>query len=247
MACYSIKGNQTFSIILFNYLFKKGGDMKTDNEILKDVQDELKWDPYLSSSEIGVSVKNGIVTLTGIVDSYWKKLAAENAAKKISGVMAVVQKIEVKLSAVGKRTDTDIAQAIQNAFRWSVLVPKDKIKVKVEDGWVSLEGDVEWEYQKNAARKSVEKLEGVIGVTNNIRVVSKVTPGEIKKKIKSAFVRSASVDSDRIDVEVDGGTVTLSGKVRSWAERDEAEREAWLAPGVTKVKNEIEIDTEVYA
>jgi len=126
-------------------------------------------------------------------------------------------------------------------------VPKDKIKVKVEDGWVSLEGDVEWEYQKNAARKSVEKLEGVIGVTNNIRVVSKVTPGEIKKKIKSAFVRSASVDSDRIDVEVDGGTVTLSGKVRSWAERDEAEREAWLAPGVTKVKNEIEIDTEVYA
>ncbi len=221
--------------------------MKTDNEILKDVQDELKWDPYLSSSEIGVSVKNGIVTLTGIVDSYWKKLAAENAAKKISGVMAVVQKIEVKLSAVGKRTDTDIAQAIQNAFRWSVLVPKDKIKVKVEDGWVSLEGDVEWEYQKNAARKSVEKLEGVIGVTNNIRVVSKVTPGEIKKKIKSAFVRSASVDSDRIDVEVDGGTVTLSGKVRSWAERDEAEREAWLAPGVTKVKNEIEIDTEVYA
>jgi osmotically-inducible protein OsmY len=221
--------------------------MKTDQEIMKDVQDELKWDPYLSSSEIGVLVKNGIVTLTGVVDSYWKKLAAENGVKKISGVTAVVQKIEVKLSEAGKRKDTDIAEAIQSALKWSVLVPKDRIKVKVENGWVTLEGDVEWEFQKNAARRAVEKLEGVLGVTNNIRVTPKVTPSEIKQKIRSAFLRSATFDSDRITVDVDGGTVRLSGKVRSWAERKEAEREAWLAPGVTKVENNIEIDTEVYA
>jgi osmotically-inducible protein OsmY len=221
--------------------------MKTDHEILKDVQDQLKWDSYLNSSEIGVSVKNGIVTLTGIVDSYWKKIDAENTVKKVSGVTTVVQKIEVRLSDSGKRRDTDIAEEIQNAFRWSVLVPKDKIKVKVEDGWVTLEGDVEWEFQRNAARRAVEKLEGVVGVTNNIRITPKVTPSDIKEKIKSAFIRSATFDSDKIIISVDGNTVRLSGKVRSWAEKKEAERQAWLAPGVTKVENDIEIDTEVYA
>jgi osmotically-inducible protein OsmY len=221
--------------------------MKTDHEILRDIQDELKWDPYLSSSEIGISVKDGIVTLTGVVDAYWKKVAAENAVKRVSGVTAVVQKIEVRLSESGKRKDTDIAEAIQSAFKWSVLVPKDKIKIKVENGWVTLEGDVEWEYQKNAARKAVEKLAGVAGVTNNIRVTPKAAPSEIKEKIKTAFLRNASLDSDRINISVDGSTVRLSGKVRSWAEKKEAERQAWLAPGVTKVENDIEIDTEVYA
>jgi osmotically-inducible protein OsmY len=233
--------------LLFIKRKKKGDKMKSDVELLKDVQEELKWDPYLSSSEIGASVKNGIVTLTGIVDAYWKKISAENAVKKISGVTAVVQKIEVKLSESGKRKDTDIAEAIQSAFRWSVLVPKDKIKVKVENGWVTLEGSVEWDFEKNAAQRAVEKLEGVSGVINNIKVAPKATPGEIKQKIRSAFFRSATVDSDRVTVDVDGGTVTLRGKVRSWAERKEAEREAWLAPGVTKVINDIEIDTAVYA
>ncbi len=221
--------------------------MKTDHEILKDVQDELRWDPYLSSSEIGASVKDGIVTLTGIVDSYYKKLAAEHAVEKVAGVKAVVQKIEVRLSESGKRKDTDIAEAIENEFKWSVLVPKDKVKVKVENGWVTLEGDVEWEFEKNAAWRAVEKIAGVKGVTNNIKVTPKAVPSEIQQKIKSALMRSASFDADRINVKVDGSTVRLSGKVRSWAEKKEAERQAWLAPGVTKVENDIEIDTAVYA
>jgi osmotically-inducible protein OsmY len=158
--------------------------MKTDDEILQDVQDELTWDPDLSSSEIGASVKNGIVTLTGIVGSYWKKVLAENAVKRISGVTDVVQKIEVRLSESAKRKDIDIAEAIQSALKCSALVPKNKIKVKVEDGLVTLEGNVEWEFQKNAARRAVEKLEGVIAVINNISVTPKVTPTEISKKIK---------------------------------------------------------------
>ena len=213
--------------------------MKTDDEILHDVRDELKWEPYLSSTEIGVSVKNSIVTLTGFVDFYWKRISAENAVKRVSEVTAVVQKIAVRLTESGKRKDTDIAKAIQNVMNWSTLVPEDKIKVKVEDGVVTLEGNVEWEFEKKAARKAVEKLEVTVTVIDNIRVTPKFTPTEIRKKIKASFVRNAPFDPDRVDVDVDGGTVRLRGKVRSLAEKKEAEKQVWLARGVTKVENEI--------
>lgn len=220
--------------------------MKTDSEIQKDVQSELRWQPFLKASEIGVAVKEGIVTLSGTVDSYSKKLSAEKAAKRVAGVTAVVEEIEVNPGKDGKRTDTDIAEAAVNALRWNSRIPQDSIKVKVEDGWITLEGEVEWDYQRVSAGKSVDHLVAVVGVTNNIKVKSKITPSEIKQKIKSAFVRNANIDSDKVEIQVEGTKVTLSGKVRSWIEKKEAEAQAWLAPGINRVENNIEIDTEVF-
>jgi osmotically-inducible protein OsmY len=225
----------------------KKSKMKTDSEIQRDVLDELKYEPILEASEIGVAVKNGVVTLTGTVNSYWKKVSAEKAAKRVRGVKAVAQEIEVRLSPIGKKNDTDIAEAVTNALKWHSAMQDNKIKVTVEDGWVTLEGEVEWEYQKNSAETSVENLIGVKGVINNINVVSKTKVSDIKQRIKSALERNATIDADKIDVEISGDEVTLTGKVRSWAELKEAETAAWLAPGVRKVKNKIEVDTDVFA
>ena len=212
---------------------------RIDEQIQRDVLAELKWDARVMPNEIGVAVKDGIVTLTGWVDSYSKKWAAEEAAHRVHGVKAVADDIEVRLSGADERTDADIAAAAVRAIEWDAFVPIDKIDVTVSKGWVTLKGEVEWQYQKQDAERVARRLTGVKGVTNLIVVKPRVTPSDLKQKIEQALVRSAETDAQRITVEVQGSKVILKGTVRSWAEREEAERTAWLAPGVTAVENRI--------
>lgn len=215
--------------------------MKSDSQIQKDVMEEIKWHPHLNASEIGVAVKNGIVTLSGQVDTYSKKVAAEKAAKKIAGVKAVVVEIHVGISPGFQKTDAEIAEAVLNALRWHTAVQEEKIKIKVEDGNVKLEGEVDWEYQRNNARSAVENLNGVRSVVNLISVKPAITPADIQQKINAAFLRSATIDAGKIAAEISGSKVILRGNVRSFAEKEDAEMAAWSAPGVTSVVSELEI------
>ncbi|WP_426437434.1 BON domain-containing protein [Bradyrhizobium genosp. P] len=213
--------------------------MKSDSEIERDVRDELKWDPDLDADDIAVSVKNGVVTLAGFTKSYTDRWEAEAAAKRVAGVLAVANDIEVRLPEIDRRPDPDIARDAVAALKAQLPISHDRIKVVVKDGWITLEGAVEWQYQKSTAEYTVRKLKGVKGVTNVITVKPGVEPSELKRQIQEAFKRNAEVDANRITVEANGSEVVLKGSVRSWIEREEAERVAWSAPGVTMVDDRI--------
>jgi osmotically-inducible protein OsmY len=214
---------------------------RIDEQIQKDVLSELKWEPRVQPNEIGVAVNNGVVTLTGWVDSYTKRWAAEEAAHRVRGVKAVANDIEVRLPSAAERTDPDIAEAAVRALEWDAFLPTDKLDVTVSKGWVTLKGEVEWQFQKQDAERVVRRLTGVKGVTNLIVVKPRLTPSDLKQKIEQALVRTAELDARKIAVEVQGSKVILKGTVRSWAERQEAERAAWSAAGVTSVDNQIAI------
>lgn len=221
--------------------------MRTDSQIQKDIVDELKWEPSLQDEDIGVAVHDGVVTLAGFVDSYANKWKAERVASRVKGVKAIANDLEVKLPTSSSRPDPDIARAALAALKWNVMVPDDRIKVKVEKGWLTLEGDVDWNFQREEAERSVRYLTGVLGVTNLVSVRARPAPSDIKRKIKETLERSAEFDADRITVEVDGHKAVLRGTVRSYAEKRDAERAARNAPGVTDVENDLIVEPTAFA
>lgn len=219
--------------------------MRSDLQIQQDVMTQLKWEPALNSANIGVSVKKGIVTLSGQVDSYFQKVAAENAAKKITGVRAIAEDIQIGISPYFSKTDSDIADTVLHSLKWHSAVPEDDLKIKVEDGIVTLEGEVAWDYQRTSAKNAVASLLGVKNVINNIKVQSRISATDVKSKISAAFHRVATIDSDKITIEVEGTKVILRGKVRSYAEKEDAIHAAWCAPGITSVVSFLETEPQM--
>ncbi len=216
--------------------------MKNNEELQIDVQNAIKWEPLLHAAEIGVTAKDGVVSLTGVVDCYAKKMEAENAAKKVIGVKALVENIEVQFPSSWSKTNEDIANEVLTALKSNWSIPKDKVIVKVEDGWITLEGELPWNYQKVAAHKAVNYLSGVKGVTNNIKIKSESHDAIEKKDVEAAIARCWSIDNSKIKVSVSDTTVTLSGTVNSWHQKDEAGRIAWNTLGIWHVKNELLVD-----
>ena len=215
--------------------------MKTDAQLKDDVSTELDWDPAINASQIGVAAKDGVITLTGHLDTYTEKYAIERAVGRVAGVKAIAMEIDVKLEPGHKRSDTEIATAVESALKWHSHVPDEKIQVKVEKGWVTLKGEVDWDYQRKNAEDAVRPLTGVVGVSNGITLKVGVTPNNVVTRIKDAFARHAEREAKQIEVAVNGALVTLRGSVDSWAERTAAAGAAWSAPGITNVVNELKV------
>ena len=221
--------------------------LKSDVQLQRDVIDELRWDPRIGPNEIGVAARDGVVTLSGHVDSTARRHAAIKAAERVAGVKALAEDLVVMVPTAMARTDTDIAHAARNALKWNAEVPSDAVKVRVDDGWLVLEGQVDWQYQRVAALNCVRSLVGVRGVTNNVTLKTHAFASDVRERIETALRRSAEVDSRKISVQMLDGKVVLRGTVRSWAERQDAERAAWSAPGVTAVEDQIAIRVPITA
>jgi len=216
--------------------------MKTDSEIKRDVLSELLWDPLISETKVGVTVNEGVVTLTGHLDSYAEKVAAKRAAERVAGVKAIALELDVIPSGVHQRSDTEIALAVEHALSWNTSVPQGRVKVTVEKGWVTLKGDLDWNFQRRAVERMVRPLKGVVGITDNIQLKTLPVPLKLQERIQDALTRQARREARRIEVSVEGGEVTLRGHVHSWAERNAAEGASWSAPGVTRVNNQLLVE-----
>jgi len=216
-------------------------------DLQRDVLEELRFEPSINAAEIGVTATETVVTLTGAVATYPQRLAAERAAKRVHGVKGVANDLEVRLSPHMHRPDTEIAEAAVRTLSWDVWVPKDRVQVTVRDGWVTLEGDVDWQYEVTQAGNAVRHLTGVVGLSNLLTVRPNVVPRDVEKKIEAALQRSATVDADRVRVETVGGKVVLHGTLRSWAELEDVERAAWSAPGVTSLESHLQVVTSDFA
>jgi osmotically-inducible protein OsmY len=216
--------------------------MRTDSDIKRDVEAELKWDPDFDATDIAVNVKSGVVALTGFVRSYTQRYQAERAAKRVAGVLGVANDIEVRLPAGNERPDPEIARDAVAALMTELPYSSENMKVTVKSGWLTLEGSAEWNYQRIRAEEAVRRVKGIKGVSNLIELKPRVAPSEIKRQIEEAFRRNAELDAKNITVEANGSEVILKGTVRSWAERQEAERAAWRAPGIVKVDNRVTIN-----
>jgi osmotically-inducible protein OsmY len=215
--------------------------MKTDLQLKKDIQAELEWDPSIKAAPVGVAVKDGVVVLTGHLDTYAERSAVQKAVQRVQGVHAVALELDVRLDPNHLRGDAEIAAAAETALRWHALVPHDRIQVTVEKGWASLKGEVDWQYQREAAEKAIRNLTGLIGLSNNITLKQVTTPTDVGARIRTALIRQAVDEAKSISVEVKGSTVTLNGKVHSWAERSAAYTAAWSVPGVSTVLNELKV------
>ncbi|MDE2628140.1 MAG: BON domain-containing protein [Burkholderiales bacterium] len=213
--------------------------MKSDAQLKTDVAAELEWDPSINATNVGVAVKDGVVTLTGHLDTYAEKYAIERALQRVQGVKAIALELDVKLASSHVRSDSEIAAAAESAFKWHALIPAERIRVKVEKGWVTLTGEVDWEYQRREAEKAVRPLTGVVAVTNSITLKRNVAPANITHRIRDALTRQAEREAKGIEVDVSGSTVTLRGTVHSWAERSAAQGAAWSAPGISRVVNDL--------
>ena len=215
--------------------------MKTDADLKRDIEAELAWDPAVTSTAVGVAVKDGVVTLTGHLETFAQKHAAARAVKRVAGVMAIALELDVKLSPDHQRSDTDIANSAEEALKWNTLVPRDSVKLTVDHGWVTIQGTLEWDYQRCAVEKAIRPLMGVRGISNELVLRTRVKAADLSRKIEEALTRQAMREAKRIEVGVEGTTVKLTGQVHSWHERDAARGVAWAAPGVDRVVDDLRV------